>query len=1098
MPTRVFAWVAYPSTEPRETPADNMSTAAAQRLQEEISGMGKGDLRKKALALGADQTEVDDCAEQDDEKAALIELILANDPVTKLAKMKVGALRTHAKQVGVSQDDIDAASDKDDEKAALIALIQDPPKRKTPIQEPKPRGPVPEPEPMLEPVPTSTRPHVTVTAAYQLSAGGLSRQKSIHMRDERGSPSVRKIEMGGAQLKLLKLVNEVQEISLGDLNISDQGSALEWPQICVVGGQAEGKSTLLSAIVSANMTAKMNFLPEGSDMVTRCPILVQMTCPKDEMQHSAIISTQRSAGEHGESGVPGQGGLIPGPGAVPTATEIESWGLHIQHSITALQDSIVAKNQVTHQKIIVRLKGPCLPNLTLVDLPGLRAVDDAKTVGLKDRLLAMVTANLLSPSAIILCVGAAGTDPTTWVGRGLAKQVDQQETRTIGVVTKADTLFGYPPTELQKQNQEQLKRVLLEEEDTPYYAAYNPRPQDEQAFRDHGINLQQEMEAMFRPGHVGNEAIAKDLEGKLADHLEEQLPALYKRFRIELDRLNAELKSTSEPSWTVVEQLMLTYSRHVSHYVLKSSNPKDVLNKTGISEKTNDAVQAGTWDHKQSIKTALAAIVKSFTAKVEPQAVYNDPAAYESVLYMHTTELLEKVEELAQPTLEERGLLGGLADKQKIRKDDSIVAVELGIELSKDLSSLCGDVLGDIGVELESLLKRYYRAVATVKFTLADIATLAESGQNDRTYQVRNFPVLYDKLMESTDALLHANWAAVLRKAAAKDETPDAAMVGDAFLSLDEVEAALSRVCDLHKSGMPRLVTDLVEASMPAQRLPSTVPPPEGQCYKKRPKFGTWPERYIKVKNNGRGGFGLFVYNDKKDAMSRESVPRGSSIADLTGCVVTKKYPEHFTFAGDCYRLDITHETPGYLKETDNFFAFQDQDKRDAFAAAIENIAAGRSWDKTAEMQRAEDEAARVQAEEERQAEIDLRALQKVREAEEKQALDDMQPEPEPEPERAVFNRVRPTTGEIKALKNGPGNPQQLAFLPNIWSQPFHTFYTTLKNTNGGGASQDEIQREVKAESFRLFSLSFVRTQTQNTINSVSLPCWTAPCQEPF
>ena len=85
--------------------------------------------------------------------------------------------------------------------------------------------------------------------------------------------------------------------------------------------------------------------------------------------------------------------------------------------------------QITTQKIIVRLEGPCLPNLSLVDLPGLIAVDDPSGLRASD-LKEMVTSCVRKDSAIILCVGQAGTDPATWVGKALAQQVDMREERT--------------------------------------------------------------------------------------------------------------------------------------------------------------------------------------------------------------------------------------------------------------------------------------------------------------------------------------------------------------------------------------------------------------------------------------------------------------------------------------------------------------------------------------------------------------------------------------------------------------------------------------------------------------------------------------------
>merc|ERR1719217_1028916 len=80
---------------------------------------------------------------------------------------------------------------------------------------------------------------------------------------------------GGSNQKYLDLVNDVHGIDISDLGLEGSGK-LDWPQICVVGGQSEGKSTLLSAIVSSKLGKDadgnplvMKFLPEGTGMVTR-------------------------------------------------------------------------------------------------------------------------------------------------------------------------------------------------------------------------------------------------------------------------------------------------------------------------------------------------------------------------------------------------------------------------------------------------------------------------------------------------------------------------------------------------------------------------------------------------------------------------------------------------------------------------------------------------------------------------------------------------------------------------------------------------------------------------------------------------------------
>ena len=103
-----------------------------------------------------------------------------------------------------------------------------------------------------------------------------------------------------------------------------------------------------------------------------------------------------------------------------------------------------------------------------------------------------------SNNAIILCASAAGTDPATWVGKGLAREVDRAETRTVGVVTKVDQLYGIPDTQTMRENRAQLRNEIAGATSTQYYAAYNPPAETEQAFRREGISLKQEIESYFQ------------------------------------------------------------------------------------------------------------------------------------------------------------------------------------------------------------------------------------------------------------------------------------------------------------------------------------------------------------------------------------------------------------------------------------------------------------------------------------------------------------------------------------------------------------------------------------------------------------------------
>eukprot|EP01046_Picozoa_sp_COSAG06_P040896 COSAG06_NODE_5002_length_3796_cov_33.444414_1_plen_655_part_10 len=108
-----------------------------ETLKEELAGLSIGALNRKARELGVDVDAMDDAADTDDPKAALIALIVAASPGAEpavhtdpmdalkeeLAGLKISALNRKARELGVDVDAMDDAADTDDPRAALIALI---------------------------------------------------------------------------------------------------------------------------------------------------------------------------------------------------------------------------------------------------------------------------------------------------------------------------------------------------------------------------------------------------------------------------------------------------------------------------------------------------------------------------------------------------------------------------------------------------------------------------------------------------------------------------------------------------------------------------------------------------------------------------------------------------------------------------------------------------------------------------------------------------------------------------------------------------------------------------------------------------------------
>eukprot|EP01045_Picozoa_sp_COSAG04_P032801 COSAG04_NODE_6550_length_1306_cov_1.540182_1_plen_147_part_10 len=107
------------------------------------------------------------------------------------------------------------------------------------------RGGYAHPQPAPEPSYTDTRPltprSVRVPVPSAPHAAACTETNHPHRQAQPAS------SLDAHQNQLLTLANELQDISLESLDMDARGMKIEWPQICVVGGQAEGESTLLSA-----------------------------------------------------------------------------------------------------------------------------------------------------------------------------------------------------------------------------------------------------------------------------------------------------------------------------------------------------------------------------------------------------------------------------------------------------------------------------------------------------------------------------------------------------------------------------------------------------------------------------------------------------------------------------------------------------------------------------------------------------------------------------------------------------------------------------------------------------------------------------------
>ncbi|RKF71730.1 Vacuolar protein sorting-associated protein 1 [Golovinomyces cichoracearum] len=224
---------------------------------------------------------------------------------------------------------------------------------------------------------------------------------------------------------LITLVNKLQDVftTVGVQN------PIDLPQIVVVGSQSSGKSSVLENIVGRD------FLPRGTGIVTRRPLVLQLI-NRQPVSKTNGVSEQMNLGADREANADEWGEFLHIPGQ-----QFHDFN-KIREEIVKETDAKTGRNSgISPAPINLRIYSPNVLTLTLVDLPGLTKVpvgDQPRDI--ERQIREMVLKQISKPNAIILAVTGANTDLANSDGLKLAREVDPEGQRTIGVLTKVDLM----------------------------------------------------------------------------------------------------------------------------------------------------------------------------------------------------------------------------------------------------------------------------------------------------------------------------------------------------------------------------------------------------------------------------------------------------------------------------------------------------------------------------------------------------------------------------------------------------------------------------------------------------------------------------------
>jgi GTPase SAR1 family protein len=214
------------------------------------------------------------------------------------------------------------------------------------------------------------------------------------------------------------LLDAIDRLRLQGIN-----NYISLPQIIVCGDQSSGKSSVLEAISGVSFPVKSN-------LCTRFPTeLVLRRAPHTSASVSIVPDKSRSEAErkalltfHEE---------LDGLDVLPELIERAKAEMGITAHTKAFAKDILR----------VEVTGPDRPHLTIVDLPGLIHSETKNQTASDVQLIRdVVQSYMREPRCIILAVVSAKNDFANQVVLKLARAADPNGTRTLGVITKPDSL----------------------------------------------------------------------------------------------------------------------------------------------------------------------------------------------------------------------------------------------------------------------------------------------------------------------------------------------------------------------------------------------------------------------------------------------------------------------------------------------------------------------------------------------------------------------------------------------------------------------------------------------------------------------------------
>ncbi|KAG7331371.1 hypothetical protein KOW79_005340 [Hemibagrus wyckioides] len=295
---------------------------------------------------------------------------------------------------------------------------------------------------------------------------------------------------------------------------------LNLPAIAVIGDQSSGKSSVLEALSGVA-------LPRGTGIVTRCPLVLKLKRVEKGAPWSAVLTYKD------------QVKILQRPKDVGSA-------------VSSAQNVLAGEGKgISQQMISLEIKSSDVPDLTLIDLPGIaRVATGDQPLDIEKQIKDLIEKFIKRQETISLVVVPANIDIATTEALKMTSKVDPNGQRTLGILTKPDLVDkGAEESVVNTVNNHviPLKKGYMivkcrGQQDINEDLSLSKALLKEQVFFQNHPHFR----PLLEEGKATVPLLAERLTRELVEHINNLLPQLHKQVEYKLDKTFNEMRKLGD------------------------------------------------------------------------------------------------------------------------------------------------------------------------------------------------------------------------------------------------------------------------------------------------------------------------------------------------------------------------------------------------------------------------------------------------------------------------------------------------------------------------------------------------------------------------